>query len=264
MVAASKQNALTLFLRHAIGISFSDHILLWILGFASRCGVTFVSDSDLLAENLGPRIGCEIKVVPIPLALPKNPAPRQNVQPLCSYFGARRKSKGFHLLPVLVTAALKANPDFHFAIQAYMHRDAAPESEVTEALQSLKLLKNTALIDHVLDDKTFTGLVFRTDIALIPCDPRTYQLSTSGIFVMSVVARSVVVTTERTWMAHQAQKYKMTRVVLMPWQATQDQIETAMQKAMSLLQQADKPSGEEKIWCSQQTPKGLWNALLHE
>lgn len=261
LFAGIRGHSLTLFLRHAVGQSLSDRVMIKLLGFASLHNVSCVTDSDLLAANLMPRMGCRVKVVPIPIKAPSQGTKRHNKQSICSYFGARRKNKGFQLLPTFLAAAEKENASLTFSVQAYEHRDVKPEEEVSKALAVLKQAPNVTVIDRILTGEEFGQLVFKSDIALLPYDSAVYTYSTSGNFVMSIIARSVVITTENTWMSHQAEQYKMTRVVLLPWPASPDHIAQAMQQAIKLLQGPDQPSGEETAWCAQQTPKRLWDII---
>jgi hypothetical protein len=259
-LCALRPGRLTLFLRHDIAETWAKSILIRLLSFAHGAGARYVSDSDSLIENLSPRLGCPIALLPIPALLPEH-IKRDAGVTVCGYFGARRRQKGFALLPDLATAAKKQDAQTRFVFQAYRHREDKVDAELEAALASLRKQENIRLIEHVLNTENFGQELAACDIILIPYDSSFYGEATSGIFVMGVVARSVVVVTEGNWMARQAQRHALGRVVLMPNNPTAAQMETAMRAAFEKRQQHDMPGPAEKAWCESQTAEGLWRSL---
>jgi hypothetical protein len=186
---------------------------------------------------------------------------RNPTTPLCGYFGARRKQKGFTLLPWLVAATQNLSPDAHFTIQTYNHRDDKNDLEIERAYRALRKQKNIRLIEETLDSDSFTRELAACDIILIPYDPIVYRKGTSGIFVMAVVSRAVTIVTQGSWMAHVAIEVGLSRVIILPHNAATDQIDHAVAQAFERLNTPDQPSDQERLWCSAQTGDGVWKAL---
>jgi len=259
-LCALRPGRLTLFLRHDIAETWAKSILIRLLAFAHNAGARYVSDSDSLIENLAPRLGCPIALLPIPALLPKD-IERDAGITVCGYFGARRRQKGFALLPALATAAKKQDAQTRFVFQAYRHREDKVDVGLEAALSDLRKNDGIRLIEHVLDTENFGRELAACDIILIPYDSGFYGEATSGIFVMGVVARAVVVVTDGNWMARQAGRHALGRVVLMPNNPTPAQMEEALRAAFEKRRQPDAPGPAEKAWCESQTAKGIWKIL---
>jgi hypothetical protein len=242
-----------------VGEGLSQRILLWFCQIATGHNVRFVSDSFLIADCVTSRVGISVSVLPIPVALPvvTEKAPLK----ICAYFGARRLQKGFALLPDMVRAAKDALPALHFVIQAYAHRDDSSNAQLEDALSALRQESNVEIVEEILETVQFNLMVAAANLALIPYDAAVYRMGTSGNFVAAVVARSVVVVTDNTWMAEVAKRHHLTRVVLLPDKPSVAQINDVMHKAVSLLSVADTPSEIERNWCRDQNADQLWHKI---
>ena len=187
------------------------------------------------------KLRCPIVDVPIPIRLSRGLRTTSG-SILCGYFGARRRPKGFHHLPALIDALGAIEPSARFIIQAYRHRDdRADDPLIDQQAERLKKMPHVHLIEQPLGSEDFAKELAACSLVLLPYDADVYREATSGVFVMAVAAGAVVVTTEGTWMARQAQKYSMGQVVLMPHDPTNEQITKAMCKAINLARNPPPP-----------------------
>ena len=255
-----RNQRLILFLRH--GIPIFKPLPMACLAFAGRCGVAFVTDSDGIAGHMSEKLRCPVVEVPIPIRLSR--APRARGKPIvCGYFGARRRSKGFHRLPALIEALSAIEPSARFIIQAYRHRDDKPGDPLIELqAERLKTMPDVRLIEQTLDSEDFANELAACSLILLPYAVDVYREATSGVFVMAVAAGAVVVTTEGTWMARQAKKFGLGKVVLTPHDPTARQLAKAMREAISLARDPLPPGEKECQWCANQSSDNVLKKLM--
>ena len=113
-----------------------------------------------------------------------------------------------------------------------------------------------------MDSDAFGRELAACSIILLPYNLADYRQATSGVFVMAVVSRAVVVVTEDTWMARQAQKHELSRVVLLPADPTPNQAIEALRQAVVLAIKPDYPSRRERLWCAAQSGTKVLEILV--
>lgn len=261
ILAAPKKQSLALFVRQELARSRAQSLLRAVFKLAVRRQCLVVSDGDELAESLTREIGCPARLLPIPVELPGT-ITRQNQQPRFGYFGACRPSKGFHKLPGLIKAAQGIDGQAAFVIQAYRHRDDAADAVIDGIIGDFSADRSVRLLTAPVDSHTFAEELAACDVILLPYDKTSYRQATSGVFVMAVVARAVVIVTEGTWMARQAQLHNLTRVVTLADAPTEAEYIEAVKSAMSLLSGGDRPSEAEQTWCARQTARQVLDDLM--
>lgn len=260
LLSASRQQKIVFFLRQVLGQGRLHSLLLYVMGASASGNPGFVTDSELIADDVLKRTGRSIRSLPIPVHLPEK---RKSGRKTCTYFGARRLNKGYTKLPAIVQMLQAHRQDIDYVIQSYAHRDDAAIPELDSALQQLKQL-GVEIIDQAVSTEQFNQMVADCDLALIPYESSIYSHGTSGNFVASVCARSVVLVTDGTWMAHITKQHDLSRVILLPDATAPDQLEEVVQRATALLDKTDVPSAAERLWCSEQTVTQLWAILRHE
>lgn len=254
--SSTREQKLTLFLRQEI--PSRKKFLLAFLSRAARYGISFVSDGDELAEIMGRKLHTPVTLVPIPI---HPPLVRRETSLVCGYFGAKRPSKGFYKLATLITSLRAVAPKIRFVIQAYEHRDDSGDDRIDAQLEALKKMPDVRLIEKILSEEDFQRELSACSIVLLPYESATYQTATSGIFVQAVAAQAVAIVTKGTWMAKQARKHKLNRIVLLPNAPSPEEASDAAKQAQAFVNAPPQTNEDEKEWIAAQSGENVMKLL---
>lgn len=171
--------------------------------------VTFVTDSDLLAETFSPLAGQPVHVLPIPHAqrttAPEKPSSVTASGVTVAYLGVASENKGFHFLPEAVGRLLAEGASVRFLIQTVLPSPTPAHRETVNRLESFG--DAVRLIDRPLSSEEYHGILRDADCVLLPYDPRFYGGQTSGIFTETVALGKIVLATRTKWMERSMQRF---------------------------------------------------------
>jgi len=126
-----------------------------------------------------------------------------------AYLGSARSEKGFNCLPDIIELFYKNNQNFswgtRFLIQCVFDEFDSNVEMIRQSIGKLKVLRNRgfniSLIDKSLTINEYYYLLNKSDIILLPYDPRKYKYRGSGIFVEALAYGKFVIVPEGTSMA---------------------------------------------------------------
>ncbi len=220
--------------------------------------VDLFADSGQLAALLSP-------LAPKPLAVapaPSNVQPRIGAAPAkIAYFGARRSVKGFALLPAALSAAMHAAPDLTAFVQAYRHPHDLRDGACEAALASLRGMSGVTVHTETLGADAYAQALVCAAAVVLPYDLLAYRAGTSGVFVEAICAGLGAAVPEGTWMADEARKAGLSRVVVCPDFLDPAASGAAIVEAVRRGQAPFVPTAAEQAWIAARTPQALLRAL---
>jgi glycosyltransferase involved in cell wall biosynthesis len=161
--------------------------------------VIFMTNSDLLAEQLHMQLGQTCRLLPVPVVWPAEAfdTPRLD-EPMFGFFGGLRVEKGSKILAGALPQFVQRYSDTHFIVHAsYGESDEVAASQLAQ-------LPNVEVIRKTFATKAqYFQEINRAHALLLPYDPGAYAVRTSGIFLEALGIGRPVITTDGTWMAHQ-------------------------------------------------------------
>jgi hypothetical protein len=182
------------------------------LRLAAAANVTLVTDSHCLARQIGQACGNSPAVLPIPL-LPIPRKPTQSDAPVFAFLGARRRQKGFHLLPDAIGAIQQAAPRARFAVQCYFRPPDPIDAEVEDALARLRGRKEILLIDRPLPAAEFCDTLAGADVVLLPYLASVYGDGSSGVFAAAVANGKAAMYSPLPWIDDEIARFGLERAV---------------------------------------------------
>ena len=165
-----------------------------------------LTDSELLAATCRTLLGRDVQVLPVPHTPPPLPATSSTALNTlrCWWPGAPRAEKGTAIIQTLL--ASPSNLANHF--QIFVAQDAPlTASSHPNAMQLVKLPA------HLTRD-AYVAQLANSELVLLPYDADAYRERTSGIFIETIVAAKIPVTTKGTWMASELQCHNLPELVI--------------------------------------------------
>jgi hypothetical protein len=224
---------------------------------AARAPIDLVADSVDLCDLLAPLAPVRIGLARPPVTV--RPAARQRA-PLFGYFGARRAVKGFSHLPALIAAATAGRRDVKAFVQCYRHPHDEADPATETAFAALKAMAAVELVDAPLSPEDYQDWLQRCAVILIPYDAHHYRAGTSGVFVEAVAAGAAVLTSRGSWMAKEAERNGLTRVLACDWDS--GTAGAFAEAALRIGQEAWQPTPDERRWIDAHRPEALLSALI--
>lgn len=258
IVSGVSDQHLILFLRQTIHVGMRRQLFRYLSRMGMHKNIHLVSDGDVLAREATSYLETPVHHLPIPVEI--SPVSSED-QVICGYFGACRRVKGFHHLSAFVESARSLSLGWSFMVQAYQHRDDKLDTDIVEAINHFRTQSDLRLIETSLSTDAFAQAIAQCKVILLPYDADNYRVATSGVFVMAVVARAVVIVTAGTWMERQMVDHSLTRVVIVPDNPTMEDMRQALQLAHEKAQSPDVPSREERLWCEEQNAESVLHYL---
>lgn len=182
-----------------------------------RKNVSFVSDSDLITEELRREGNIRISTVPIPHLPPRHKESSAKAggkgKVIIGYFGGARLEQGFDLVPATIKGAFEeAYPDLiiNFIVQTG-HEDG--KGRMGKAFVELSRLKEAwperiEIMSGYLTSEEYEKQMSRCHIILIPYRREEYGNRTSGILTEAIACGAWSIVPSGTWMAKQKEKYE--------------------------------------------------------
>ncbi|MBI3508852.1 MAG: glycosyltransferase [Chlamydiia bacterium] len=200
-----------------------------------KADLTFLTDSELLAEQLQSVLHQKLTVVPIPHGQPRTDKkfPKESHLIYCWWpGGATRPAKGLkhicHLSHLLAEH------------EAPIRLIVAKNSQAKGVIAS----PSVCFIDDELSREAYEMWMNTADITLLPYDPQVYGAATSGIFVEAISAGKLPLIHRNTWMEYEAKKFGL-RELCIDWESP------------DILKQI------EQIWQDREVKKQLKNMQQH-
>lgn len=226
---------------------------------AADCGrIDVFCDSAALVRLLTPLAPVPLHEAPPPARVVARSA---RLDPRVACLGARRASKGFHLLPAGLTAARAALPTLTAFVQAYSHPDDAPDPACERALDALSGIDWVELETGTLPTGAYTAQLERACAVVLPYDPHIYRAGTSGVFVEAVAAGCAAVVPQGSWMAQEALAHGLSRVVICPDIEDARRLGAAIGEAVRIGREPWEPALGEARWLAGRTPAALLDVL---
>lgn len=173
---------------------------------AAGPGLAVLADTDELVEEFATMTSLPVSLAPIPAVDGTGDAVGRfdwgsDRRPRLLFAGEARWDKGFHLLPAAAAeiAATAGTPP-PFAVQA--HNPEAKTPVFNAAIADLAT-HGAQLIEGVLPDADYRGLIASADILVLPYSAPHYRQQSSGVFVDAAVVGKVVVAPRDTWVGRQ-------------------------------------------------------------
>ena len=243
---------------------------------------TLVTDSDLLTSDYRSVFKHRIVTLPIPinkyflaneeiyassLANFKSRYGLNKKGLYLGYMGDARGAKGFHLLPGLIHNVFTKTNDVCFAIQCPKSASGDDSSATSQGVAELREIEKNhkerlLLVSERLSEEDYANMFRCLDIVLIPYLLPGYQEATSGIFAEAVALGKPTVTTEKTWMAHELQKFNGGLEI------KSNNAEDLTEKVFELVANYDKYAGKAQAyraqWCNFHNSHKLAEMLIEE
>lgn len=183
---------------------------------SKRKNVSFISDSDLITEELRREGVSRISTVPIPHLPSRHKEASDKVggkgKVVIGYFGGARLEQGFDLVPATIKGAFEAYPDLtiNFIVQTG-HEDG--RGRMGKAFMELSGLKEAwperiEILSGYLASEEYEEQMSRCHIILIPYRSEDYGNRTSGILTEAIACGAWSIVPSGTWMAKQKEKYE--------------------------------------------------------
>ncbi len=224
---------------------------------AARAPIDLVADSVDLRDVLAPLAPVRIGLARPPVTVA--PSPRQRA-PLLGYFGARRAVKGFDQLPAVIAAVTAGRSDVKAFVQCYRHPHDEADAATETAFAALKAMAEVELVDAPLSPEDYQDWLQRCAVILIPYDAHHYRAGTSGVFVEAVASGAAVLTSRGSWMAKEAERNGLTRVLACDW--GDGSAGALAEAALGIGLRAWTPTPGERSWIEAHTPDALLSALV--
>ena len=164
--------------------------------------IFITTDSDGLCSYFEQFSGRQVSLLPMPIEMRIFNQKTKNDKPLISYFGASRPQKGVYFLPEILSLTKRLRDKADFFIQLDFI-----EGEGEKIYTALSKFSNVTLHKGSLSDADYASAFEKTDIVLMPYEPRAYAFSTSGIFVESVASSKIIIYPKNTWLSDRAEEY---------------------------------------------------------
>lgn len=173
--------------------------------------VSFVTDSEVIAEEFTRKFNHRMEVLPIPHVFEVGNTSGRNIRaPFRLYLpGAARIEKGI----VLITKALelldKKNPPFMKRIQLCIQIFGDKEKEELESCAKvLRSLSCEVLFYGKLSSEEYKEQFSRADVILIPyLNDKGYKARTSGVLAEAISTAKPFITAKDSWMDTQVKRY---------------------------------------------------------
>jgi len=173
--------------------------------------VTIFADSDALTESFQERYSAPVAYSPLPIEYFHEPSakqPRADQDVTFVYAGESRNEKGFHLLSEAFESTVARHPGAKFRIQA-------TNFEASNLDWPSSVLQRAEVISGSLGQSDFQDFLLTGDVVLVPYDPHEYFYRTSHIFAEAVGLGLPVVTSSKSWMAAEFDKFEAAPGALM-------------------------------------------------
>lgn len=172
---------------------------------ARRRAIHLTTDSARLSDQLGGLTSCPVHVLPIPHVPPVQPEAAAERDPGVTTFvslGNARDEKGiFEILDAIRILHRRGQLDgLRFVLQC---NDAAPDVQAAIDRFVADDIPNCELLFDKLDTNEYYGLLWDSDIVLLPYWRSIYFGRTSGVFMEALSAGKLVIATGDTWMSDQ-------------------------------------------------------------
>jgi hypothetical protein len=187
---------------------FLQALIRWRVG---RGRLVLFSETDLVAESLKATFGQPVYVLPMPQITspdeqPRLPAwnssPERAGKVVCWWPGQPAEAKGLATVGQLIRWA---GPEAeHICVVADQRTGFAP---VAGGCQLILLPPGMPRADYL-------GWLYTMDLALLPYEPQSYAMRTSGPFADAISALKPPAVTDGTWMAHELRKYDLDELIL--------------------------------------------------
>jgi hypothetical protein len=187
---------------------FLHQVVRWRVG---RQRLVLFSETDLVAASLEKTFGQKVYVLPMPQIIlpnemPQMPtwssAPERQGKVVCWWPGMPAASKGLGIIEKLTRLTNEVAPRIYLLADQKTNFTAAPGG------------CTVMLLPTGMPRADYLGWLYTMDVALLPYDPQTYAMRTSGPFADAIVAGKPPVVTDHTWMAHELRKYQLDRLIL--------------------------------------------------
>ena len=241
---------------------------------------TLVTDSQLLTNDYRSIYKHHIVTLPIPinkyflsseesyassLIAFKNRYDLNRKELYIGYMGDARGSKGFHLLPELVSGVISKTDRVHFLVQCSVNKTGNSDLPVglTEIQQIAEVEnKRVTLVSERLSEEDYANMFRCLDIVLVPYFTPLYAEATSGIFAEAIALGKPAVVTETTWMAHELRKFGGGLEI------KRNNAEDLTKKVFELIDNyekyAEKTQAYRSQWCSFHNSHKLAEMLIEE
>lgn len=184
---------------------FVHRCIIGLVRLGTRCRVTLLSDSRLIADTVRGTIGTIAFTLPIPHTTSfhsrSDPALHDG-EIKCWWPGSPRPEKGLEKIKALLDLCTQTT-----AIRLMVSQRAGLRSERTGQIRITEL-------PDPLSESDYVSVMERSDIILLPYDTAVYSQATSGIFVEAVWAGKIPLVTARTWMANELCRFGLERLIV--------------------------------------------------
>jgi len=171
--------------------------------------ILFLSDSELITDEIVSFGFADAKTLPIPHLPPRQEPPRCRDGTVIGYFGDARYDKGFDLLPAIIESVFKKYQSVSFILQSFLFDSSGPVQVAAAKLCALRdaFPDRITLLPKYLSDAEYTDYMRKCSIVLIPYRKQFYGKGTSGILAEAIACGAWAVVPAGTWMAAQKSRY---------------------------------------------------------
>jgi hypothetical protein len=169
--------------------------------FLGRKNVKLFTDSELLSQKLQIIFDKKVVVLPIPHAKIPLVSHKQS-QKINLWWpgGSIRQEKGIHE----ITKVIHELPYENFQLIL-----------AKKAKETLYCTSDSIVwIPTELTRKEYEKWMNTADFILLPYDPKTYALGTSGIFVEAILAQKLPIVKEGSWLAHELKRFNLNDLII--------------------------------------------------
>lgn len=125
---------------------------------------------------------------------------------VCSFLGSSRQEKGFSLLLDFLETIPEHYKDIEFHIQFLKNSEICNE-DIDRIYIIIQQSKNVKIINKILTNAEYENQILASDILLLPYNPISYKVRTSGIFIDAILSSTPVIIPDHTWMSEIFKNY---------------------------------------------------------
>lgn len=178
--------------------------------------VVLTTNNDLLKGRLTSLLGHTWRLMPVPIRWPHHVREiSDKAQPVFGFYGGLRFEKGSRILAEAISVFAKRHSDTHFIVQAPSAESDQHAANYLSKIQQVELIR-----ENFKDKNSYYSQFCRAHFILLPYDPASYAFRTSGVFIEALGLGRPVITTDRTWMAHQLRKWPAAGLVMASYSAS--------------------------------------------
>lgn len=174
-----------------------------------RKNTIFISDSELISEELKAEKFVSSKVLPMPYLPAKEEIIYKKSNVIVGYFGEARYDKGFDLLAEMIEIIITNHKNIFFKIQANIHKGTALMKETLHKIEEIGRNNpgRIEIMSRFLTYSEYTDYMQKCSIIIAPYRKEFYGKGTSGILAEAIACGNWVIVPSGTWMADQKCRY---------------------------------------------------------